>query len=70
LDAATHVAVTNYDEELSICEIVDDTIYFNETVGVPCKVFNNRYMKYIINGDSINAQLFDFKTRTKNIMSH
>jgi hypothetical protein len=68
--AATHVAVVNYDEELSLCEIVDDTVFFNETQGVPCKVFSNRYMKYIIKeGELVEAQLFDLKTRTRNIMS-
>jgi hypothetical protein len=65
------VAVVNYDEELSISEIVDDTVYFNETEGVTCKIFSNRYMKYIIkDNELVEAQLFDFKTRTKNIMSH
>jgi magnesium-transporting ATPase (P-type) len=53
------VAVANYDEELSLCEIVDETFFFNETKGVPCKVFSNRYMKYIINGgELVEAQLF------------
>jgi hypothetical protein len=64
------VAVINYDEELSLCEITQDEVYFNETDKINCRVFSNRYMKYIINeGPVVEAQLFDFKSRTKNIMT-
>jgi hypothetical protein len=70
MEQATHVSVVNYDEELSICSVVEDRIYFNETEGISCKVFSNRYMKYIIKENAhVEAQLFDFKTRTKNIMT-
>lgn len=29
LQESTHVAVINYDDELSLCEIIDDVVYFN-----------------------------------------
>ena len=50
--------------------MTEDTVFLSESEHIKCPIFTNRYMKYTIaDGKSVRAQLFDSKTRARNVMT-
>ena len=52
---------------MTICEIQDDDVQFDENKSWRRKYFINRYLKYVINGDTVEALVFDGKSRIRRI---
>lgn len=62
------MVIVNFDDTITICEIVEDDVYFDEVEVKRCPVFINRYLRYYINEKRVaQAQLFNFQGRINRI---
>ena len=62
------MSIINYDEEITICELFEENVFFDETNAKKCHYFVNRYMRYVIDEKKVvRTQLFDTKARLHRI---
>lgn len=69
-EEATHLIIINFDYQITICEILEEDVYFDEIEFKKCQVFVNRYLRYFINEKRVaQAQLFAYDNRLNRIMN-